>query len=250
MATIRFTDDDRDSRGFIRLSPPLEEATPAPEDAAPPPMRRAAPAPAPAARVPMPRSLISLIGGGLIGLVLIGLTIRFGAVPQPIMPPRAATVPSAAPAAAARAPIPQRPTPGVAMLPAYGAPNEAPRWQIEATRVITPLAHFGSDWIQADVAGSGVIWLRAADWPQLGMVGADLAVRPTAPPIPPEVPMVATPPPPPPPCAQTGIPGKMVEVCDDADLSVLQEQAKAKWIETYGGNAGVVITPSPQEWNR
>ena len=140
------------------------------------------------------------------------------------------------------APIPE--TPPVAMIDAYGAPNEAPRWQIEATRSITPVAHFGSDWIQADVAGSGVIWLRAADWPQLAIVGRDLA-----PPAPaPYVPAVAPPPPPPAPtqCAEAGIPGKMVRSCGADDLSVLQEQAKQQWIETYGGNIGVVSTPSPQ----
>lgn len=162
-------------------------------------------------------------------------------------PTPAQTQPTAAPASI-QAPLPTLPP--VAMIAAYGAPNEAPRWQIEATRVITPLAHFGSDWLQADVQGSGVIWLKASDWPQLAIIGPDLAPRPTARPAQAPVVPAATPPPPPPPCAEAGVPGKIVEVCDYADLSALQEQAKAKWIETYGGNVGIVATPSPQEWNR
>jgi len=34
------------------------------------------------------------------------------------------------------------------------------------------------------------------------------------------------------PCQSAGIPGKMIEVCGDGDLS---EAAKQKWIVTYGG---------------
>lgn len=238
MATVRFTDNDRDSRGFIRLSPPIEDTTPAEASAAPPPpIRRAAPVPAP--RVPMPRALIVLACGGLIGLLLIVVTIRFGAVPSRITPrPSAATAtaqPSTpAPAAAATAAP-------VLTLPAYAAPNEAPRWQIESTRAITPTAHYGTDWIQADVSGSGVIWLKASDWPQLAVIGPDLAPRPTAT----ARPYVSPTPEPQPPCLTTGSGARFVTVCDWLDPEQLRIAAVAKWVATYGGNVGIVTTPTP-----
>ena len=178
METTRFTEADRDSDGFIRLSPPTPDAAPA--MAAPtvalPTMRRGAQSPQ---RVPrIPRSMIVLYAGGMIGLVLIALTVWFGAAPARITPaPTAIASNVTSPTFAPRA------TPAPAMIAAYGAPNEAPRWQIEATREMTPVAHLGDDWIQADVQGSGVIWLKASDWPSLAVIGPDLAVQPTAIPV-------------------------------------------------------------------
>jgi hypothetical protein len=136
------------------------------------------------------------------------------------------------------------------MLPAYSAPD-VPLGPIEATRAMTPTAHYGQDWIQAVVTGSGRIWLRAADWPTLAIVGPDLAPRaaPAAPAAAPAVfvPAATTPPSPPATqCAEQGIPGKMVSVCGTDDLSALEAQAKETWIATYGGNVGIVGTPSPQ----
>lgn len=92
-----------------------------------------------------------------------------------------ATMPqlTAAPAALLPTPIPHSPSPEAAMLPAFAAPNGARLGEIEATRDITPTAHYGDEWIQADVQGSGRIWLRASDWPALAIVGPDLAPRPT-----------------------------------------------------------------------
>jgi hypothetical protein len=240
MATIRFTDADRDARGFIRLSPPPDATASAVETPAlPPPLPMRRTAPVPAARVPMPRGLVVLISGGLIGMLLIGLTIHFGTVPQPIAPhATAAPVETAAPSPS---PVARRPSIApVAMLAAYGAPNGVLLGQVESTRAITPTAHYGGDWIQADVAGSGLVWLRAGDAPDLAIVGPDLAPRPTA------VFVLATATPEPPPCAEAGIPGKMVEVCGYEDLASLEAQAKQQWIDQYGGNIGTVATPSPQ----
>jgi hypothetical protein len=42
----------------------------------------------------------------------------------------------------------------------------------------------------------------------------------------------------------------MVSSCGYDDLSVLQEQAKAKWIEIYGGNVGTLTTPTPDGGTR
>jgi hypothetical protein len=61
-------------------------------------------------------------------------------------------------------------------LPAFAAPD-VELGQIEATRAITPVAHLGSAWIQADVQGSGRVWLKASDWPALAIVGQDLALH-------------------------------------------------------------------------
>jgi hypothetical protein len=55
---------------------------------------------------------------------------------------------------------------------------------------MTPTAHYGDERIQAQVAGSGLIWLRAGDLPNVAMVGPDLA--PPAPrPVPASVPTAA-----------------------------------------------------------
>src|SRR5439155_780403 len=116
-------------------------------------------------------------------------------------------------------------------------------------RPLTPTAHYGNDWIQADVAGSGLVWLRRSDSPDLAIVGPDLAPVPTARPAP----VVATPrapdPPPPQPtqCADVGVAGKESRSCGTEDLGVLQERAKQIWIDAFGGNVGIVTTPTP--WN-
>lgn len=160
---------------------------------------------------------------------------------RPAAPPRAApTIPAAAPDAGDGALLPS-PIP-VAMRDAYAAPNQDATWQVEATRAITPTAHYGDEWIQADVAGSGRIWLRASDWPTLAIVGPDLSPRRVAPVVAAPIVPVAVEPPTPVPCAQVGITGKMVEVCGDGDLDVL---ARDKWIATYGGNVGVVKARDP-----
>lgn len=68
-------------------------------------------------------------------------------------------------------------TPAHAMIDAYAAPDGSLLGQIEETRQIIPVAHYGSSWIQADVSGSGLVWLRAVDAPDLALVGPDLAPR-------------------------------------------------------------------------
>jgi hypothetical protein len=228
MATIRFTEADRDDRGFV--------AAPAPRS-----LVDLLPTPAPVAdqaiqRRPMSRAeQAAMIGLGLLFAALLGYLYISGDA-HPVASPRApATAPAATQTSGDGAP---KPSPIPAMLPAYGAPNEAPRWQIEATRVITPLARFGRDWIQAEVAGSGVIWLKASDWPQMAITGPDLAPRPTAT----ARPYVPPTPEPEPPCASAGVPGKMIEVCGWGDLAT---EAQTKWLATYGGNPGIVTTPTP-----
>lgn len=85
-------------------------------------------------------------------------------VVQPTVPPARPTAPpTAAPAR---------------MLGAYAAPDGMLLGQIEETRPYTPTAHFGDAWVQADVAGSGLVWIRAADMPGMALSGPDLAPAP------------------------------------------------------------------------
>jgi len=238
MASLQFTDADRDERGFVK-------ATAEPRSLADL-LPRSADIRQDAKRQRWTR-------GELASLVVVGLCAAFvliyaWATPTaPPAPPRAAPTtvatsqPTAAPTAALASPV--------QLLAAFASPDGARLGQIEATRAITPVAHFGQDWIQADVAGSGRIWLRAADWPALAIAGPDLAPPPTPAPalFIPEV----TSPPAPPPCAEAGVTGKMVQVCGDDSLDALQAQAKAKWIEQYGGNVGSGdIHPTPPPWRK
>lgn len=85
-----------------------------------------------------------------------------------IMPP---TTPSARPTAAPTA-APVR------LLAAFDQPAGRVLGTIEATRPYTPTAHYGGDWIQANVQGSGLIWIGAAELPGIALVGPDLAPLP------------------------------------------------------------------------
>lgn len=250
MATLRFTDADRDDRGFVTVPAPA----PAPAepralvDLLPSPVAettRLAPQPPAAKRAPM---LIS----GAVAVLAIVLAVRFGSGgdARPAAPPRPATT---AQASGDRTPMPSPipatiPAAPLRLLVAFAAPDGQPLGAIESTRAITPTAHYGQDWIQADVAGSGLVWLRASDAPELPIVGPDLAPRPTATARPYVRP--TEPPPPPTQCAEAGIPGKMVSSCGYDDLGTLQALAQQQWLATYGGNPGIIMTPTPADWSR
>lgn len=254
MASIQFTDADRDERGFVTVPAPAPNPEPRSLADLLPPM--GTPAQTTKKKATSKSEQILTIGS-LIALAVV-LFLRFGSggdspAASPQSPP--ATVQASGAGTPAPSPLPAA-APAVTgrLLIAFAAPDGEPLGAIESTRSITPTAHYGSDWIQADVAGSGLVWLRAADSPELAITGPDLsprrpAVVPQAPAAAPRAAEYAPPPPEPPPptplpCAVAGIPGKMVEVCGDGDLG---EMAKAKWIETYGGNIGLVDHPTP--WN-
>lgn len=65
----------------------------------------------------------------------------------------------------------------VRALVAYDAPDGQALGAIEAGRSYQVLASYGASWLQADVTGSGVVWLRAADL--LGMPGGLVDLQPT-----------------------------------------------------------------------
>jgi hypothetical protein len=238
MATLRFTDADRDEHGRIKpYAEPRSLADLLPShgaihaDAAPTRTTRA--------------ELVTLAAVWLCAVLVL---FYVWTVPStPVAPPQAPPTPLATVQATS---IPTSPPARVvARYNAYAAPDGALLGQVEADRQITPVAHSGDDWVQALVADSGLVWLRAADWPELAITGPDLAPkRPAAAPV---VRPIAQPTdPPPPPCASAGVPGKMVEVCDYTDLASLEARAKQQWIAEYGGNLGIVTTPTPPDWSR
>ncbi len=235
MASIQFTEADRDEHGFVK-APAADRSL---VDLLPPTTddRR------PTTKVMLTRqdviSMAIVVPLLIVALLYISNSPSAPAIPAPVAT-AVGTVPTAAPLPTA---------PPVAMLPAFAAPSGAQLGQIEDTRQITPTAHFGADWIQADVAGSGLIWLRAADFPALAVVGPDLApkaaVAPAAPP-----PAVDTPEPEPP-CVKAGMGNQQVTVCGWEGDAALQAAAAAKWAAQYGGHVGAGdIHPSPQPWQR
>lgn len=109
----------------------------------------------------------------LVGALSYGMSRTVSNTPLQITPGPSTQAFLAAPTAA------PAPTSEPAALPrtigAYAAPDGLLLGQIEETRQIIPVAHYGSGWIQADVSGSGIVWLRASDVPELALVGPDLA---------------------------------------------------------------------------
>jgi hypothetical protein len=245
--TLRFTDADRGPDGKIltldqllassrqAIAGPRVAADDVPDpQALPPPQGQARSWLAGSARLTP-----ALIAAVLVVLLLLGgVALWLGRARAPVMTPTADRRPPTAAPAATIVPHP------IAQFLAFAAPD-VPLGMIESTRAITPTAHYGAGWIQADVQGSGRIWLRASDWPELAIVGLDLTPR-KATAAPAVVAPLATPEPQPP-CLTAGTGAQVVTVCDWGDL---EAEAKAKWIATYGGNAGVVTTPTPQEWNK
>jgi hypothetical protein len=67
------------------------------------------------------------------------------------------------------------------LIDAYAAPDGVVLGPIEDTRPMAVVAHYGGDWLQADVEGSGRVWLRAADVPGVALAGPDLTPPTPAP---------------------------------------------------------------------
>lgn len=116
------------------------------------------------------------IGALVIILLMIGMASyqlsREGARPLQLTSVPTEAAPSVALAAPTLAPTA---VPDVTTINAYAAPEGQLLGPIETDRMITPIAHYGGGWIQADVEGSGVVWLRKGDLPDVALTGPDLA---------------------------------------------------------------------------
>jgi hypothetical protein len=84
------------------------------------------------------------------------------AIPTPALPviiiATSAPAPTAAPVQQVAAVLPNALRGAVV---AYDSPNGSVLGAIEAGRPYQLLARYGAEWLQADVAGSGVVWLKA-----------------------------------------------------------------------------------------
>jgi len=183
------------------------------------------------------RITIALLGAFVLIAIIIG-AFRSGAAPThdsaptvlPSVVPTEVTSPTVAP-------------PTAVPILGYWAPTEPNGFVIDTTKIVRVI-DVQRGWARVEMDGGGLIWTATSAVPQ------DMIARYTPPtPIPPSprpyVPPVPTDPPPP--CLNSGIPGKMVSVCGWGDLA---QEARDKWLATYGGNAGIVLTPSPEAWNR
>jgi len=244
MASIQFTEADRDERGFVKV-PAAEPRDLA--DLLPTPSAIHADA-GRVVRQPPTNAEWAAMAALALGLIALVAYLWTSGDARPVTPPRApATAQTSGDGSTAPSPPPATvPATAGRLLIAFASPDGDPLGAIESTRLITPTAHYGSDWIQADVAGSGLVWLRQADVPALAIVGPDLAPRPTAT----AAPYVAPTPVPQPPCLTAGTGAQTVTICAWLESEQLRIAAANKWIETYGGNVGVVSTPTPQEWNK
>jgi hypothetical protein len=245
--TLRFTDADRGPDGKIltldqllassrqAIAGPRVAADDVPDpQALPPPQGQARSWLAGSARLTP-----ALIAAVLVVLLLGGVALWFGRARAPVMTPTTDRRPPTAAPAATIVPHP------IAQFLAFAAPD-VQRWeplrQRARSRRRRIMGSAGSRPTSPAAVGSGCV---SADWPGLPIVGPDLTPRKAT-----AAPAVVAPPPTPepqPPCLTAGTGNQTVTVCDWGDL---EAEAKAKWIATYGGNTGVVTTPTPQEWNK
>lgn len=203
-STMRFTDADRDERGFIRVrplaellpdSPPSDPSTPSPPE---PPATPAAAPDAPRRRwprLPGTRQQQQWALGGAIGLALaVGLIVAIG-VATPVAPPRPVPSPTAAPATPPPSPVPPTPPPAIA---SYWAPGGDRAPDIAAGTVFTPTARYGDTWVSVELPGGGNVWIGRGDAGQRGPLPdalPDLAAPSPAPPPPQSPPIPAAAPP-------------------------------------------------------
>jgi hypothetical protein len=110
-------------------------------------------------------ALVFIVGGGISTIGRIRSDQAAAAVPTPQLPiviiasPLPVVPPTAVPVQVA-AVLPNTLRRAVV---AYDAPAGNVLGAIEQGRAYRVLARFGADWLQADVTGSGVVWLRSAD---------------------------------------------------------------------------------------
>ncbi len=164
-ATFRITEADRDEQGNIKLnSEPrsLADLLPRPEAIKQDAKRR------------QPWTRAELAGLAVVALCALAIIAYAWSVPN--TPPAAPQARPTLVATLAPTSVPTiSPVTPVRLLAAFASPDGATLGTIEATRPYTVTAHYGDAWIQAQVAGSGLIWLRVVDLPGVALIGPDLA---------------------------------------------------------------------------
>lgn len=131
--------------------------------------------------IPARRLLPFGIGAIILIVAILATQQQFDRAPSPLaITPGPSTAAFLSAPTAAPAPTTE-PTVTIRTIGAYAAPDGLLLGQIEADRQISPIAHYGAGWVQADVSGSGVVWLRVSDVPGVAIVGPDLVPAAAAP---------------------------------------------------------------------
>lgn len=246
MATLRFGPEDRDTRGFVTPTPPMPAEPRNLADLLPTP----ASIQTSAQPQPMPRQ--QLIIGAVLALIAVCLAVYLiGRASQAAPAPRSAAPTVASGRQAAPTPTGAPTAPAQRLLVAFAAPDGAALGAIESTREMTATAHYGDAWVQVNVSGSGLVWLRSSEVPNMAGIGPDLSPR-SAPPIAaarpaaiPAAPPAAPAPTEAPHCAQVGTAGNTIQKCGYESLDELQAQAQAEWIAQSGAHPALVTTATP-----
>lgn len=223
MASIQFTEADRDERGFVRteprsladLLPPVEAIK---QDVI--------------VRQPLTRGEIA----ALVCVALCAVFVIVYAWATPTAPPVAR--PTVQPTARATLAPTAAPT---ALVAYFDYRNTSTAASIDPAHIERVVGQAGA-WRLVTVGGARV-WVEETQVP--GGVPVDSPLPDLAPrtPIPQVAPQAPVAPPQVERCAEAGVPGKMVRVCGDGDL---EAQARDTWLATYGGNIGQVGAPTPQ----
>lgn len=112
-----------------------------------------------------------------LSLVVLGLWGAWAALPAPDTTPPAALAPT--PPLRIVMATPHAGPAFVAATVVYASPTGAALGAVEAGRSYRPLARYGAEWVQLDVAGSGIVWARVVDVGlPAGVALADLAPTP------------------------------------------------------------------------
>jgi hypothetical protein len=164
------------------------------------------------------------------------------AVPTSLQPPTVAAV--------AQEPAPQAPQRTLERpVGAFAAPDGIYLGIIEAGRPYTPTARLGDAWTQIVAAGSGRVWIKAAELaPDASLI--DLATPtarplPTAPPAPQVIVREMPAAPQPTQCASFSGGGTSVQRCGTAPIEQLEADARAAWHAQFGGNVAPIATMTP-----
>jgi hypothetical protein len=214
---------------------------------------------APVATPPRPRasSRAQVAGAIVAGLIVLLATVFIGQsipTPAPAVPAAALTAAPARPSAPPVSPAaPQSPAPAAATLPrpvgAFAAPDGAYLGIVEAGRAYTPTGRLGIEWTQILAAGSGRVWVKAAELAPAAEL-PDLATPtarplPTAPPAPQVIVKEVPAAPQPTQCATVSGGGAVVQRCGSASIEQLEADARAAWRAQFGGNTAPIATMTP-----